>query len=203
VANRRAARNSTRRGAANSLRIIGGKWRSRKIAFPDVAGLRPTPDRVRETLFNWLGAGVANARCLDLFAGSGALGIEALSRGAAQVVFVERDAQVVATLRESLAALQVRESARIAWEAAADFLQGGGSPFDVVFLDPPFESDLLEQAMLALDRGGWLRAGSLIYLECPRAAGEPRLPPGWERLKAKYAGQVGYHLARKLAGNAA
>jgi 16S rRNA (guanine966-N2)-methyltransferase len=125
-------------GKRNSLRIIGGGWRGRRVHFPDSPGLRPTPDRVRETLFNWLQFSLAGARCLDLFAGSGALGLEALSRGAREVVFVDEATPVAKSLREELERLDGTARARVLQTTAARLSRAPGEPFDVIFLDPPF-----------------------------------------------------------------
>jgi len=182
-----------RRGSSTRvLRIIGGTWRGRKLRFPAAADIRPTPDRVRETLFNWLGTRTAGARCLDLFAGSGALGLEALSRGAAHVTFIERDPAAVRELHARLTEWQA-QGARVERQDALKFLRGTPEPFDIVFLDPPFASDLLPEAAALLARG-WLRPGALVYVECAARAGLPVLPGGFEALKAKQAGEVGYHL---------
>lgn len=188
---------SARRGtAARTLRIIGGIWRGRRLRFPPAAEIRPTPDRVRETLFNWLAARVPGARCLDLFAGSGALGLEALSRGAAHVAFVEQDAAAAAEISARLAEWGGR-AASVERCDARRFLQGDGAAFDIVFLDPPFASALLEETAARLEQGGWLADEALIYVEYPAQASAgpaPRVPPGWRLLKAKQAGEVGYHL---------
>lgn len=184
------------RGAqARTLRIIGGRWRGRKLRFPDQDALRPTPDRVRETLFNWLGPDIAGARCLDLFAGSGALGLEALSRGAARVLFVE---QGVAAARDLTATLTEWEGAggEVRRADALALLAGPAEAFNIVFLDPPFASSLLEGAAVRLAQGGWLAPGALIYAEAAARTGLPPLPPNWRLLKAKQAGEVGYHLLR-------
>ncbi len=125
-------------GSRNFVRIIGGSWRGRRVSFPDAPGLRPTPDRVRETLFNWLQSSIVDSRCLDLFAGSGALGLEALSRGAREVVFVERDQLTARALQAELKRLGGTPKARVMELGAARFLRSPGEPFDVVFLDPPF-----------------------------------------------------------------
>ncbi len=183
----------------NSVRIIGGTWRGRRVAFPDIPGLRPTPDRVRETLFNWLQHSLEKTRCLDLFAGSGALGLEALSRGAAEVVFVEQDPAAARSLQEQLQRLGGQAKGRIMQMGATRFLRTPGKSFDIVFLDPPFGTDALAQSIPALDAGNWLSAGGLVYLENQRAAGVPVLPAHWEMLKSKSAGEVGYHLARANA----
>lgn len=183
------------RGAAQArvLRIIGGMWRGRKLRFPPSPEIRPTPDRVRETLFNWLGTRLPGARCLDLFAGSGALGLESLSRGAAHVTFVERDAAAARELRARLSEWGAT-GADVEQGDALRFLGGAGRPFDVVFLDPPFESDFLTSAADRLESGGWLAPGALIYVECAARNGLPPLPPTWTTTKAKQAGEVGYHL---------
>jgi 16S rRNA (guanine966-N2)-methyltransferase len=183
-------------GGRNSVRIIGGGWRGRRISFPDLPGLRPTPDRVRETLFNWLQHGVAGARCLDLFAGSGALGLEALSRGAKEVVFVEQAVAASRALQEQLVRLGGERRAQVVEMGAARYLRGAAPPFDIVFLDPPFGRDALAEYMPLLDSGHWLKAGSQVYLENEKTAGAPLLPAHWELLKSKSAGEVGYHLAR-------
>lgn len=184
----------------NQVRIGGGQWRGRTLSFPDVAGLRPTPDRVRETLFNWLAPVVAGSRCLDLFAGSGALGFEAASRGAAEVVLVERDATVVKTLREQqqrFAAAQLH----IVQADALQYLDGTPRPFDIVLLDPPFGQGLLEATLAAL-APGWLAPTAFIYMEAERAmetaALSALLPDGFEVFRSKVAGQVGYQLARRV-----
>jgi 16S rRNA (guanine966-N2)-methyltransferase len=196
------------RGTPGSVRIIAGAWRGRRIEFPDLPGLRPTPDRIRETLFNWLQHAVAGARCLDLFAGSGALGLEALSRGAREVVFVEQAVAAARALREHLKQLGVAvpSAGRVMELGAKRVLSTPGEPFDLVFLDPPFGTGALTEYLPLLASGNgavgaWIKPGGLIYLECERAAGLPRLPDDWELLKSKSAGEVGYHLARAKAAN--
>jgi|ERR1700744_6476656 16S rRNA (guanine966-N2)-methyltransferase len=182
--------------ARNSVRIIAGVWRGRRIHFPDMPALRPTPDRVRETLFNWLQHSIADTRCLDLFAGSGALGLEALSRGAREVVFVEQFPAAARTLQEQLARLGGAAKGRIFQMGAARFLRAPAAPFDLAFLDPPFGANALAEYIPLLDGGGWLKQGALVYLENERTAGVPPLPIHWELLKSKSAGEVGYHLVR-------
>lgn len=184
--------------AANQLRIIAGHWRGRKLPFAPVPGVRPTPDRVRETLFNWLSPSINGARCLDLFAGSGALGIEAASRGASRVVLVDNNTAVVKQLREQLALLQATQIEVV--QANVDrWLAGQAEPFDVVFLDPPFREGLLPGCMAALAAGGWLAANACIYIEAERHY-QLILPAGWELLRSKHAGQVDYHLAQCVSG---
>jgi 16S rRNA (guanine966-N2)-methyltransferase len=189
------------KGGRNSVRIIGGSWRGRRVNFPDVPGLRPTPDRVRETLFNWLQHAVAGARCLDLFAGSGALGLEALSRGAKHLVFVEQAVAAARALREQLIRFGGGGRGQVMEMGAARYLRSAPEPFDIVFLDPPFGRGTLGQGGLAeyvplLAAGRWLQPGALVYLENAKAEGAPALPADWELLKSKSAGEVGYHLAR-------
>ncbi|MDX1251613.1 MAG: 16S rRNA (guanine(966)-N(2))-methyltransferase RsmD [Gammaproteobacteria bacterium] len=176
------------------LRIIGGEWRGRKLAFPGIEGLRPTPDRVRETLFNWLRDVVPGSRCLDLFAGSGALGFEALSRGAAQAVMVDQEARVIAQLHKNIEILHA-QSAHAVQADALSYLQGPPQPFDVVFLDPPYRLfDLLQPCCEQLENRGWLGPHAHIYLEAEAARGLPSLPRNWQVIRSKQAGQVGYHL---------
>ena len=182
----------------NRVRIVGGTHRGRKIAFPDAAGLRPTGDRLRETLFNWLAPVLPGSRCLDLFAGSGVLGIEAASRGAAEVVLVESAPRVASALRQTIDELRLGERVRL---VEADALQWLGSaapvPFDVVFLDPPFAAGLMADAATTLERGGWLADGALIYLERAESPGPWPVPLSWTVLRDKRAGQVSYALARR------
>jgi len=182
-----------RPGGSNTLRIIGGEWRGRKLRFADGEGLRPTTDRVRETLFNWLAPLIHGARCLDLFAGSGALGLEALSRGAGEMVFVDNNPAAIAALKENLALLKVDNAAVIRGDALA-YLRGEARTFDVVFLDPPFRRDLLQPAIKLLGEQPWLAEGARVYLELESEEPLPELPSGWEVLRSKQAGQVAYHL---------
>ncbi len=182
--------------ARNSVRIIAGAWRGRRIHFPDAPALRPTPDRVRETLFNWLQHSITDTRVLDLFAGSGALGLEALSRGAREAVFVEQFPAAARALQEQLVRFGGAGKARILEMGAARFLRTPGPPFDIAFLDPPFGTNALAEFIPLLDEGNWLKPHGLVYLENERAAGVPAMPEHWELLKSKSAGEVGYHLAR-------
>jgi 16S rRNA (guanine966-N2)-methyltransferase len=186
---------SSRGASARTLRIIGGAWRGRRLRFPGAPEIRPTPDRVRETLFNWLAARVPGSSCLDLFAGSGALGLEALSRGAARLTFVEHDPSAANGISARLDEWGAH-GARVEVVDARRFLdRTPAQPYDIVFLDPPFASALLAETAGRLEQGGWLANDALIYVECP-ADGEPRdaLPRSWSPLKAKRAGEVGYHL---------
>ena len=172
----------------NRVRIIGGRWRSRVIRFPPAAQLRPTPDRVRETLFNWLGQRLDGLACLDLFAGSGALGFEALSRGASRVVMVENDRNVAAALRESAKQLEAAGAEIVAGDAIG-YLERGTESFDVAFLDPPYASDLAVRAMQLL--GARLKPGARVYVE----SAEPlETPAKWRALREDRAGAVRYAL---------
>ncbi|WP_237067862.1 16S rRNA (guanine(966)-N(2))-methyltransferase RsmD [Microbulbifer guangxiensis] len=170
----------------SQLRIIGGEWRGRKLQFAPVEGLRPTGDRLRETLFNWLQFRVPGARCLDLFAGSGALGLEALSRGAAAVDFVELNRLAAQTLREQLQLLQC-ERGRVHNCSAAQFLQGAGGNYDIAFVDPPFAGDLWTETLAGLVPQ--LSPRALVYVEAPKTTAL-EVPPSWQLLKEKRAGQV-------------
>jgi len=176
------------------LRIIAGRWRGRRWQFP-AGEIRPTSDRVRETLFNWLQGRIAGRRCLDLYAGSGALGLEALSRGAAHCVFVDRDARALralgAVLRDWGAAPGL---AQLEHASAAEWLARPGPAFDLAFLDPPFASGAWAASAAALEAGGWLAPGGLVYLEHPRDAAGLELPHSWQCLRSGTAGAVGYDL---------
>ena len=179
---------------AGRLRIVAGNWRSRLLDIADVPGLRPTSARIRETLFNWLAPGLPGARCLDLCAGTGALGLEALSRGAASAVFVERSAIATRMLRANIATLQA-EGAEVLQMDALDFSQVQASaPFDLVFLDPPFAADMLNDLCRLLSDRKLLASNARIYLEQDRDKPEPELPEGWQVLKNETAGNVRYML---------
>jgi 16S rRNA (guanine966-N2)-methyltransferase len=186
------------------LRIIGGSWRGRRLRFPEAEAIRPTPDRVRETLFNWIGSRAIDARGLDLFAGSGALGLELLSRGASDVVFVERDPVAARELRKLLTTWGA-QNAQVEPVDALRWLRGVpqpfdiARPFDIVFLDPPFDSGLLGEVAQKLETGGWLAPRALIYMECPAREALPALPETWKLLKSKTAGEVGYHLLERAS----
>jgi 16S rRNA (guanine966-N2)-methyltransferase len=187
-------RGPSRGSPPGSFRIIGGEWRGRRLPICTRGGLRPTPDRVRETLFNWVSPVVAGSRCLDLFAGTGALGLEALSRGAAAASFVENDPATARGIRDALELLQC-DRAEIVSADALSFLSSPPRPFDLVFVDPPYALDLLPPVCSALG-DGWLSPTASVYLEAPAERGRPELPPGWVLARSARAGQVGYHLAR-------
>ncbi|WP_237059647.1 16S rRNA (guanine(966)-N(2))-methyltransferase RsmD [Microbulbifer sediminum] len=170
----------------SQLRIIGGDWRGRRLQFAPVEGLRPTGDRLRETLFNWLQFRLPGARCLDLFAGSGALGLEALSRGAAVVDFVELNRRAADTLRAQLQLLDT-DRGTVHHQGALDFLAGDRGPYDIAFLDPPFAADLWQPSLAALRQR--LAPDARVYVETPRDTPLP-LPECWRVEKEKRAGQV-------------
>lgn len=186
-----------RTGGKNQVRIIGGNWRGRKLSFPDIAGLRPTGDRVRETLFNWLSPYLPGANCLDLFAGCGALGFEALSRGAKAVTFVERDMLAARAIADNCTLLNAENGTLL----NADALQWVGQPaqqaFDIVFLDPPFNELLLEPAIIRLTENHYLQPGALVYVETARDV-VPNLPPDWQLVREKAAGMVCSRLCRHI-----
>lgn len=175
------------------VRIIGGEWRGRKLKVPAVTNLRPTPDRVRETLFNWLAPVIAGAHCLDAFAGSGVLGFEALSRGAAQVVMVDESMVAVKTLQEQAAIFKTQQASIYCARIPAQ-LQKPQKLFDIVFLDPPYQQDLLLPTCFYLEEQSFLADEAYIYLEAKASLGENELPANWNLLKSKKAGQVAYHL---------
>jgi 16S rRNA (guanine966-N2)-methyltransferase len=184
-----------------TLRIIAGQWRGRKFRFPQ-ADIRPTPDRVRETLFNWLQSRIEGARCLDLYAGSGALGLEALSRGAASVVFIERQRLAAEAVREVLQEWQA-VGGNVLCQSAQQFLAGvpGIKPFDIVFLDPPFADSRggeLLAALRALAKG-WLASDARVYLERGKIDPPLALGEAWRELRTGTAGEVRYHLLARTS----
>lgn len=175
---------------ANKVRINAGEWRSRVLRFPDALGLRPTPDRVRQTLFNWLGQELHGRACLDLFAGSGALGFEAASRGAAAVVMVEQNPAVLRALSENAALLKA-DRVRIQRMDALQFLAQDAQPFDVIFLDPPFGQGWLEKLLPQLKRH--LAPDGVVYVESEAKFTDR---PDWQVFKHGKAGSVHYHLLK-------
>ncbi len=180
-----------------SCRIIGGKWRGRKITFDDADGLRPTTDRIRETVFNWLQPYVYQSVCLDCFAGSGVLGFEALSRGAEKVVFIENNKNTVKNLKQNCdqldAAAVIYQEDALSWLLTVPRNQRSEPNFDLVFLDPPFHSKLLEKSCVLLNTSGVLAEDAIIYVE-HAVATDVALPENWFCLKQKTAGQVAYKL---------
>jgi len=189
-----------KRGARGSpsgrLRIVAGKWRGRLLPVADSPGLRPTAGRIRETLFNWLAPVVEGTRCLDLFAGTGALGLEALSRGAAQTVFVENSGSVVRDLRARIDDLNATGAAVVEADAMAWLKNETPARFDIVFLDPPFAADQYAELCRLLAERHWLADGALVYLEQARSQSLPALPAGWTVSREQVAGNVRYSLIR-------
>jgi 16S rRNA (guanine(966)-N(2))-methyltransferase RsmD len=180
--------------ALNKVRIGGGEWRSRMLRFPDALALRPTPDRVRQTLFNWLGQELYGLHCLDLFSGSGALGFEALSRGAASVTMVESNPAVYRALLDNATMLKA-DKARILRQDAMQFLAQNAQPFDVIFLDPPFDQRWLEKLLPFLVKH--LADGGVIYAESERLLIDDA---DWQVIKHGKAGNVHYHLLKSAHG---
>ena len=179
------------------IRIIAGEWRGRKLQVPDKQGLRPTPSRVREMLFNWLSGSISGSRCLDLFAGSGALGIEAASRGAKQVTLVEKDYQITQGLTQQIHIFDPNiKHINVIAANALTFLKTPTTPFDIVFLDPPFGADLLQPCYTLLENGGWLSDQAYIYIEVERRLKELQLPETWQIIRHKEIGQVAVFLVR-------
>jgi 16S rRNA (guanine966-N2)-methyltransferase len=206
----------------NKLRIIGGDWRSRQLNFVDAPGLRPTPARVRETLFNWLQYEIYGKQCLDLYSGSGALGFEAASRGAKLVIQVENNVQACRSLKDNALALSAADRIKVVQSDVLRYLAGDAQTFDVVFLDPPFGQNLVVQTCQLLEENGWLAKHAKIYVETERhfdfscrtfLPGTLRVnanslpanlscgaskPENWRQLKSKSAGEIGYHLFERI-----
>ncbi len=185
---------ASKRAEQSSLRIIGGQWRGRKLSFTPAEGLRPTTDRVRETLFNWLAADIHGAHCLDLFAGSGALGLEALSRGAAHCDFVDTSREVVQQLAAHLQILGAESRGRPDRTSALEFIESASTPWDIVFVDPPFGLGLAEPCCSLLQSRDLLSDGALVYVETGNAEAAPQLPANWDCHREKVAGGVAYRL---------
>ncbi|MDP2516465.1 16S rRNA (guanine(966)-N(2))-methyltransferase RsmD [Photobacterium damselae subsp. piscicida] len=175
------------------VRIISGQWRGRKLPVHDVEGLRPTTDRVKETLFNWLAQDIYQAKCLNLFAGSGSLSFEALSRGAESLTMIELDQKAAAQLKQNLTAIGAT-NATLHNTNSVNFLNQAGTPHDLVFIDPPFRKDLIQQVIAALEANHWLSPNALIYIEAEKELGSIDVPPSWHLYREKTAGQVCYRL---------
>lgn len=183
-------------GGRGELRIIGGRWRSRRLSFQAAPGLRPTTDRVRETLFNWLMTDIPGARCADLFCGSGALGLEALSRGAAHCDFVDREATAIRQLLSHLTTLGASDAGAGYCDSAEHFLSAAKGTWDIVFIDPPFGLDLVQPVCDLLDTRKLLTPGACIYVETAREEPAPRVAPHWQLHREKCAGGVTSRLYR-------
>jgi len=201
LVNHRTVKNNVTKGqtaknkpGSGQVRIIAGQWRSRRLPIQDLEGLRPTTDRVRETLFNWLANDIVNARVLDCFGGSGALALEALSRYAsfAQIIELQRGAAI--QLRENLQTLKCDKAEVLNADTLVVLQKGCAQGFDVVFIDPPFRKGLAEKTIQLLDTQGWLNDGALIYVEIESELTQLAIPSRWHALKEKNAGQVSYRL---------
>ncbi len=186
---------------SNSLRVIAGKWRSRKLEFPDIEGLRPTSDRVRETLFNWLQDCIPYANCLDLFAGSGACGIEALSRGARFVSFVDISASATTAIKRNLGLLGASDYEVVCKDSLtwlSSVKKASGTQYDVLFLDPPFASDLLARVVNLVEASETLAKDAHIYIESAQEVSSNLLPQNWQMRKSKKAGKVYFYLYQRV-----
>lgn len=183
-----------RKNNNSQLRIIAGKWRGRKLEFTAIDGLRPTLDRIRETVFNWLQPHIAGSHCLDLFAGSGAMGFEACSRGAGHVDLVELNRQVCAQLNQHKNQLDAAVINIVQADARQFLSKSPQRRYDIVFIDPPFSQQLWSEVADLLENNGWLQPHALIYLEFARHQALPAMPTTWQMLKDKQAGDVRYCL---------
>lgn len=183
----------------DTVRIIGGQWRSRKLQFTDTPGLRPTTDRVRETVFNWLQPEIVGAHCIDLFAGSGALGFEALSRGANDCLFIENNRQCIEDINHNLKTLNAQSGETLLGDALQLLNQppeqDKKNKFNIVFVDPPYAMDCALQCCRMLADNQWLAGEAYIYIESAAAITEDELPENWRLHRQKKAGNVNYHLA--------
>ncbi len=193
------AKKPTQSARASSIRIIGGEWRSRKLTVPDAQGLRPTPDRVRETLFNWLAPTIQGARVLDAFTGSGALFLEALSRGASTGVAIDANLDAVNNLRRNLALLQGDDAEVLRADSLHYLSNKAEQGFDIVLLDPPFHQDLLLSACQLLEDNNWLNKDAWIYTESEQAPSSLGVPSSWRLHREKHTGQVHYALWQKVS----
>jgi 16S rRNA (guanine966-N2)-methyltransferase len=182
-----------------SVRIIGGLWRGRRLPVPDIAGLRPSGDRCRETLFNWLQPSLRNANCVDLFAGTGVLGLEAVSRGAARAVLVEKSRAAATMLRHSVGMLGTAQVSVVEDDALCWLLQQAPASMDIVFVDPPFALNVAGKVIATLAQSQALRPGGLVYLESAAARPVPAPGQGWEVLKEQQLGEVRMQLFKRLA----
>ncbi len=185
-------------GKAGTVRIIAGKWRGRRLPVPDLEGLRPSGDRSRETLFNWLQPYLPQARCLDLFAGTGVLGLEAVSRGAAECVLVERSAAAIAAIRQSVALLGADQVSVVAADALTWLERQPAQSVDIVLVDPPFGQGAAQLAMQRLDAADIVRPGGIVYLESGRCEQTPSAGPHWQGIKEKLLGEVRMQLFLRL-----
>ncbi len=187
------AKSNTQATGKTHVRIIGGRWRGRKLPVAEIDGLRPTGDRIRETLFNWLMTDTPGARALDLFSGAGSLGLESLSRGAIELLMIERHPKAARQLRDNLKSLNAQGASVIEGDAISWLKQSAPQPFDLVFIDPPFSQNLWQASFDKLEAGGYLHSGSAIYVECERN-NSLCTPPNWHLHRDKTAGNVSFRL---------
>lgn len=199
-----AAQNSNNRSTKNQLRVIGGQFRGRKLSFESAQGLRPTLDQVRETLFNWLSADIHEAKCLDLFAGSGALGFEALSRGASSVTFVDNNPKAINSIESNLTLLSSNleknhaiKQSRTKNQTSMQFLKNAHEQFDLVFLDPPYQLGFIQQTLDKLDL--IITSNTLIYIEMEANLSTAFLQDAWEVVKMKSSSRLAYGLIKRKA----
>ncbi|MDT8869597.1 16S rRNA (guanine(966)-N(2))-methyltransferase RsmD [Vibrio fluvialis] len=195
---RRQQNPSQKRAPSGQVRIISGLWRGRKLPVHDAEGLRPTTDRVKETLFNWLAQDIPHAKCLDLFAGSGGLGFESASRQAEKVTMLEMNPQAFAQLKTNIAALKASNIEAVNTDTLA-YLKQPGQAYDVVFIDPPFRQGLLQETVQLLEQNGWLAANAMIYIESEKELPLTELPECWQLYREKLAGQVCYRLFERTS----
>ncbi len=188
-------RKPTKGSKTGYVRIIGGRWKGRRLKFTEVAGLRPTLDRVRETLFNWLMYDIESARCLDLFAGSAALGIEALSRGASEVVFVEKNKKAADNIHRNLQELQF-SNYKVFNTSAEVVFKKNQQPYDIIFVDPPFYQEYLQSTLANLNNEQFVRPNTLVYVEREKHSDAIEFPANWERIKEKQVGGLEFYLFR-------
>ncbi|NOX43581.1 MAG: 16S rRNA (guanine(966)-N(2))-methyltransferase RsmD [Gammaproteobacteria bacterium] len=186
-------------GQSNKFRIIGGHWRGRKLCFPDEPGLRPTPERVRETLFNWLQPFITGSRCLDLFSGSGALAFEAFSRGAHNVTIVDANRDVISVLKKNIELLNIKNACLLQTDATKMCALNNtqGHTFDIVFLDPPYKKNFVSPCCVGLENNNYLAPVSYIYIEAEYTVTDQMLPDTYSVIRNKKAGNVNYHLIKR------
>jgi 16S rRNA (guanine966-N2)-methyltransferase len=194
---RRQQNTSQKRASTGNIRIISGLWRGRKLPVHDAEGLRPTTDRVKETVFNWLAQDIAHARCLDLFSGSGGLGFESASRQAKHVTMVELNKSAFQQLEANKNALKAEHIEIIHSDALTILQSAPAEPYDIVFIDPPFRKGLLEECVNLLEKYNWLAANAMIYIETEKELLMPTLPADWHLHREKIAGQVRFQLFEK------
>ena len=193
---RKASGKPSAKGGSGQIRIIAGDWRGRKLPVADLPGLRPTSDRVRETVFNWLAPYLPGARILDCFSGTGALSLEALSRGAKEAVMLEMATPAVKTLKSNLALLKADNGLVIGTNTLQFLSKPSSEPFDVIFLDPPFRQGMLEETCRLLQDNGYLHEQTILYIEVEKELNPLPVPQSWQLLKSKQAGQVSFNLMR-------